>query len=100
MQMVTAAFLLANAVGFTLVGVKFIVAGWFLNIPCGFFHYLIIEEPNDAGDPLGTAVICAMPWAQALLTTLVVGGTGVWAVLWCAQEFLLAVGLWLKGEGD
>jgi len=86
-RFVVAAFLLANALGFSLFGLKFIVLGWLFNVPCGLFHYFAIERPHDAEDPLGTTMIVAMPWAQTLLTSLVVGGGLIWIGLWYIQQF-------------
>ena len=89
LQLVIAAFVVANALGFTFVGAKFVALGWFINIPCGFAHYLLIEEPNDSGNPVGTAVICAIPWAQTVLTTPFI----IWVTLWYLQMLLRAFGV-------
>jgi hypothetical protein len=82
-RFIVAAFLLGNALGFTLLGPRFIVIGWLLNVPCGLLHYFALERPNDSGDPLGTAMIVAMPWAQFLLTSIVFGLGGT-MMLWQA----------------
>jgi hypothetical protein len=82
-RIVVAAFLLANTVGLLVFGAKFLVLGWLFNIPCGLLHYFGLEKPNDSGDPLGTAMIVAVPWAQTLLTTLVFGVGGA-MMLWQA----------------
>lgn len=85
---VVAAGILANAFGAFFAGPEFLLLGWLLNVPCGLFHYLIVQQGHKHGDPLGTLMIAALPWAQTLLTALVVGLGALWVIAYRIQTWI------------
>lgn len=95
LQLVVFAFFVGNLIGLVAFGLNFLLVGWAINIPSGLLHYFVIEQPHGEGDPRGAALICAVPWAQTLLTAVVILGALVWLVAWWVQQAWVG---WWGGE--
>ena len=69
------AFIVANLLGCFFLGPEFVLFGWGFNLIAGAFHWFVIEgDRRDEDSFIGTLVVSTHPWAQTILTLIVIVG--------------------------